>query len=62
MADEFVCGPGTMGLPAPTGVKGMKGGSGEYDGIKGWQGRTPSPNGVPEKFMDSLPGGEKGDD
>ena len=56
---DFCAGPGTMGLP-PT--KDHKGGSGEYDGIKGWTGRTPSPNAVPEKFMDSLPSAEKGKD
>lgn len=32
-----------------------KGGSGEYDGMKGYQGRTKSSAGVPEKFMETLP-------
>lgn len=33
---------------------GNKGGPGEYDGIKGYPGRTGSSNGVPEKFVDKT--------
>jgi len=32
--------------------KGNKGGPGEYDGMKGYPGRTSSPNAVPEKFIE----------
>ena len=37
---------------------GYKGGPGKYDGekIPGGQGRTPSPNAVPEKIIDIPPG------
>lgn len=35
-----------------------KGGPGEYDGMPGWPGRTGSPNGVPEKFIDKEVGGK----
>ncbi len=31
---------------------GYKGGPGQYDGEKGYPGRTKSPNGVPEKIRD----------
>ena len=31
-----------------------KGGPGEYDGTRGYPGRTGSPNGVPEKFVDKT--------
>lgn len=38
--------------PIATPPKGYRGSNGEYDGEKGYPGRTTSPNGVPEKVRD----------
>lgn len=54
MADNFVDSPMDLIAPVPAGYKGSPG---KYDGIPGWPGRTSSPNGVPEKFLeDAMPG------
>lgn len=56
MAD-FVDSP--MDFQKITGSSGKdyKGSPGKYDGIPGWPGRTNSPSGVPEKFLeDAMPG------
>jgi hypothetical protein len=41
--------------------KDNRGGPGVYDGEPGLQKRTPSPNAVPEKIYDKIPGGEEAD-
>ena len=56
---DFVVGPMKNIADPP---KGNRGGPGDYDGANGHglPVRTPSPNGVPEKFIERIPGGEAG--
>ncbi|HZM78498.1 MAG TPA: hypothetical protein VFC19_22455 [Candidatus Limnocylindrales bacterium] len=50
---DFVDSPNT---PLKSPPAGYRGGPGTYDGEKGYPGRTPSPNAVPEKVRDgSVP-------
>ena len=54
MADNFVDTPAVF-LDKP--AANFKGSPGKYDGLPGWPGRTGSPNGAPEKFLeDAMPG------